>query len=215
MRIGTFELLETDTPPHASVNAAVDGAGRLGGPKLKGFVNGLLRSIERYGDPQAGDRIERFGIDGEILADLDRAWGAEVADSFLESSFEPAPTVGRYRRGAPASKTGIEPFSDVDGAYVVSSEMDTADWAIQDAASVVVGSVVPLGGSGPILDMAAAPGGKALHLFDRLGASDRLVLADAHPKRLARSRQRMQTMGPRCPVGVGRRPGGTFRIRYL
>lgn len=215
LRIGTFELLETDTPPHACVSAAVDAAGQLGGAKLKGFVNGLLRSIERFGDPKPVDRIERFGIDADILADLDEAWGVEVADAFMEASFEPARTVARSRNGEPSGDGELVPFPDVEAAYVVSSEKDTSDWAIQDAASIAVGSVVPLGGTGPILDMAAAPGGKALHLFDRLADASRLVLADAHPRRLDSARRRVRSMGldAQWVLADGRAapfPSGTF-----
>lgn len=205
LRIGTFELLETDSPPHAVVNGAVEAAATIGGVKLKGFVNGLLRSVERFGDPAKADRQERFGLDPEVLAALDATWGSEVTDAFMEASFEPATTVARRRRGDVEVGDAIA-IPDVADAYEVVGNVDPADWAVQDAASIAVGGVVPVTGSGPILDMAAAPGGKALHLLDRLEDRDRLVLADAHAKRIDRARKRLANAGrsPRWVRADGR-----------
>ncbi|MBK5267290.1 MAG: methyltransferase domain-containing protein [Acidimicrobiia bacterium] len=194
LRVGAFELLETDSPPHAVVNDAVEAAGTIGGPKAKGFVNGLLRSIERFGDPAPGDRVEIFGFDPEVLQMLDEAWGEDVTGSFMAASLEPAATVAR-RRHDRVPVGDLQAVSDVPGAYLVGTDMDPADWAIQDAASIVVGSSVVLEGQGPILDMAAAPGGKALHLFDRLEDPGRLILADAHPRRIDRARKRLRKSG--------------------
>ena len=204
LRIGTFELLETDSPPHAVVNGAVEAAATIGGAKLKGFVNGLLRSVERFGDPATADRQERFGLDPEVLATLDATWGAVVTDAFMEASFEPATTVAR-RRGDIEVGDAIS-IPDVTDAYQVIGNVDPADWAVQDAASIAVGGVVPVAGSGPILEMAAAPGGKALHLLDRLEDPDRLVLADAHAKRIDRAKKRLAKAGqsPRWVRADGR-----------
>jgi 16S rRNA (cytosine967-C5)-methyltransferase len=194
LRVGAFELLETDSPPHAVVNDAVEAAGIIGGPKAKGFVNGLLRSIERFGDPAPGGRVEMFGIDADVLRMLDEGWGEDVTGSFMAASFQPAATVARRRHdGVPVDH--VQAVPDMPGAYLVGTDMDPADWAIQDAASIVVGASVALEGQGPILDMAAAPGGKALHLFDRLDDPGRLILADAHPRRVDRARKRLRKSG--------------------
>ncbi len=198
LRVAVYELLETDSPPHAVVNGAVESAGTLGGPKVKGFVNGLLRSVERFGDPSPGDRVERFGLHPEVLDALDESWGKEATDAFMEASFEPAVTIARRRRASVEVGEGV-PIAGFPDAYEVGLGVDPADWAVQDAASIAVGDSVPLGGHGPILDMAGAPGGKALHLFDRLSAQSedgsRLVLADAHPKRIVRAQKRLGKVG--------------------
>ena len=198
LRVAVFELLETDSPPHAVVNGAVEAAGTLGGPKVKGFVNGLLRSVERFGDPSPGDRVERFGLHPEILAALDETWGTEATDAFMEASLLPAVTIARRRRASVEVGDAV-PLVGFPDAFEVGLSVDTADWAVQDAASIAVGGSVPLSGHGPILDMAAAPGGKALHLYDRLSAQSedgsRLVLADAHPKRIVRAQKRLRQAG--------------------
>ncbi len=49
IRVGVYELLYApDTPVYSIVNEAVNGAGQTGGKKQTGFVNAVLRGIERH-----------------------------------------------------------------------------------------------------------------------------------------------------------------------
>jgi 16S rRNA (cytosine967-C5)-methyltransferase len=48
LQLGAYQLVFMDSvPPHAAVHETVELAERLGQPRWKGFLNGVLRSIER------------------------------------------------------------------------------------------------------------------------------------------------------------------------
>lgn len=60
LRVGAYELLFLDRiPDHAAVNSAVDAARRVGGPRLAGFVNGVLRRLAREGEPALPPHADR------------------------------------------------------------------------------------------------------------------------------------------------------------
>lgn len=71
-----------------------------------------------------------------------------------------------------------------------------------------------------VLDMAAAPGGKTLHLFDQMGGEGSqlkgaLVASDRHERRVVSARSRLRELGAELPwlVADGRRlpvPDKTF-----
>lgn len=61
LRLGAFQLLHLDkVPPHAAVQSTVGVARRLGGRKVAGFVNAVLR---RMADGHA-DRVDNGGTEG-------------------------------------------------------------------------------------------------------------------------------------------------------
>ena len=55
-----------------------------------------------------------------------------------------------------------------------------------------------------VLDLAAAPGGKAAHLLDQVGRSGTVVAVDSHPRRVGTGRRRVP--GATWLVADGRRP---------
>lgn len=58
LRVGAYELLFLRTPDHAAVSNAVRATRRLAGPRLAGFVNGVLRRLAREGEPALPPRSD-------------------------------------------------------------------------------------------------------------------------------------------------------------
>ncbi|MEN6458866.1 MAG: transcription antitermination factor NusB [Thermoguttaceae bacterium] len=58
LRLGTFELLHTDTPPRVSVDEAVELAKRFGSAQSSQFVNGILDKIMHRDDKAVGSESQ-------------------------------------------------------------------------------------------------------------------------------------------------------------
>ena len=83
LRMGLYELSHnTDIPPKVVINEAVELAKAFGGENSSKFINGVLGTVMRQRDPQAGD-----GNDG----DGGKAETAEAADSPTETKAKKAP----------------------------------------------------------------------------------------------------------------------------
>ncbi len=219
LRVGAFELLFSGSPPHAAVDLAVESVRQAGRERAAAFVNGVLRSLARRGEPALPG-----GLEGEALAlghlpwmveMLTAAWGREEARAFLEASQRPAPVGVRRRPEAPAPP-GAERIAGIPDAYQLRQPgaipMGTT---VQDPAAVAVGvAVAPLPGD-RVLDVAAAPGGKTAHLWDLMQGRGLLVANDVQLRRVQRARTRNAEMavGASWLVADGRRlpfAEGTF-----
>ncbi len=207
LRVGVADLHYTSTPAHAAVSVAVDVAKAHVGDKAAGFANAVLRAVGNTPIPE----VDPWGW---IRPRLEATFGTDDADAFLEASARPAAIGVRWRRppvldGTPVP--GIESAAYLDGPEGVAEEARAGTLIVADPASTFVGlSVAPRPGE-TVLDMAAAPGGKTVHLWDQMHAEGLLVAADAHPRRLERARRRLDAIGvqARWMLMDGRRPAFT------
>ena len=218
LRVAAFELGEGRTPTHAVVDSAVEAARMAGKERAAGFVNGVLRALARH--PQAawldGDapRDLRWSVPAWLLTSLDAQWGSEETDRFLAASHE-SPAIGmRLRKPVELGPSILE--RDVLGFSEAVYGTELIEGAVvQDPASIAVGRAAAVQPTDVVLDMAAAPGGKAIHLAD---IGPRLVIAaDRHERRVATAAKRSRQAGHSFPwlVADGRRPpfrGGTFDV---
>ena len=146
----------------------------------------------------------QLGIAPWILESLTGAWGSEEAREFLQASQQPAPLTARVRPGADPG--GGEAVAGIPDAYRVAEPapgleyMDPSSVAVGIAAGVLPGMVVA--------DLAAAPGGKTLHLFDRMQGEGTLVALDHHERRARSARKRLRVAGVDIPwlIADARRP---------
>jgi 16S rRNA (cytosine967-C5)-methyltransferase len=168
LRLGAYQLGFLDTiPAHAAVNESVELVRRARLERAVPFTNAVLRRV--------GEGIER------LLAELpegplkhsypDWVWdvwrrdlGDEEALALMRAQNEPPPTVVRHVRGP--LPEGVE--ADVPGAYEVArvdgKALQRGEIWPQSLGSQLAGVVV---GSQPgerVLDLCAAPGGKATML---------------------------------------------------
>lgn len=210
LRVAVFELLFSSSPPHAAVDTAVATVRSFGSGRAAGFVNGLLRSVVRVGEPPLPDgpegRALSAGVPGWLVEHLDSQWPAEETDRFLDASQE-EPAIGVRRRGDETAPAGVEAVTGIDGAFVASHVPE--GWIVQDPASVAVGLAVAPRDGETILDMAAAPGGKTMHLADQAAVT--LVAADRNRRRIRRAQRRMSKHGVSVPWVVADGRQSPFR----
>ncbi len=183
LRVGTYQLHHLDTPPHAAVGATV-GATRGRG---KSVVNAVLRKVakEKTASEESWDApgipwpddATRLSYPDWIAAQLITDLGHDQAIAAMESMNEPAAVHQR------------------DDGYV----QDPASRYVADAVDVQVGHRV--------IDLCAAPGGKAT-LLALEGAN--VVAADLRPNRtrlIARNVAKLATTaaanGDPVPAALG------------
>jgi len=206
LRIGTWELRFGGGAPHAAVNEAVSAATAEHGKGAGGFANAVLRSVQ-----QAEEQLPP-GLEGQALESgaapwmverLAAAWGADEAAEFLSASLQPAARTARRRPGVEAAGTPIPGIPDA-----VEAGPELEGLVPMDPSSVAVGLAVAPRPGMTVLDMAAAPGGKTMHLYDQMAGEGVLIAADRHPRRVESARRRLNRAGVPIPwvVADGARP---------
>lgn len=197
LRIGAWELRLGEGAHHAAVNEAVAAAKSGHGGAAAGFVNAVLRKVqtleERLPGGAAGRALE-LGVPVWVYEQLMAAWGTGETEQFLSASLEPAPRTALARPDAPFTAPGLAGI-----AGTVEVENDLTGLVLMDPSSVAVGWAVGLSSGMVVLDMAAAPGGKTLHLYDQLAGSGSLIAADRHPRRVESARHRLRSYGVHVP----------------
>ena len=151
LRLGAYQLGWTRIPTHAAVSATV---AEVAGPG-RSVVNAVLRRV-------AAD------VDKGLVTWPDAATELSYPDWIVERL---SSDLGRAR--------AVEALRTMNQAATVSVR---ADGYIQDPASQMIAAHLrPLAGPGPVLDMCAAPGGKATGL----AGPGLVVAADLSPSRAA------------------------------
>jgi 16S rRNA (cytosine967-C5)-methyltransferase len=220
LRLGAYQLLFLDrVPASAAVNTSTELAKQYG--KKHGYVNGLLRSLERKKTdlplPVDADIAQRLSILHSHPLWLVRRWvtriGADRTEEVLRQNNKDAPLIIRANslkgtrdelitrlasQGAEARKSRFSPA----GVEILSSPGITALEAfregrgmVQDeAAQLVTQMLAPKPGE-RVLDACAAPGGKATYLAELMGNRGEIVALESNKKRIDRIRENSDRLG--------------------
>jgi 16S rRNA (cytosine967-C5)-methyltransferase len=220
LHIGLYQLLHTEVPAHAAVAEAVELAKPSPGARL---VNAVLRKVQREGvelpddsDP-AGAAIRH--AHPEWLVRMWWDWlGAEETRALLAANNRPAELALRINPLVDAD-AGDLPGRRVEGdpdALVVDGPLDVFNHPLYAAGAIIpqsrasqrVARIVDPQPGERILDLCAAPGGKATHMAALTGNRAEIVAVEAHPGRadaLRRQCERMRADSVRVHVADARR----------
>lgn len=204
LRVGAYQLL-SGVPPHAAVGETVEAAPA----RARSLVNAALRSLSRSGPPWPwpdGEGVEALGIRTShpdwIVGRLVAGFGPREASAVLALDNEaPAMTLRvNRRRSTPEAVTAeleaagarVERGTLVRDALLVRGAGDPEALPAvregratpQDQGSQAVLDVLDLRPGQRVLDVAAAPGGKATGAAERLDDRGLVVAADLKPSRL-------------------------------
>ena len=229
LRLALFQVTRLDRiPPFAAVDTAVELC-KQRDRRAAGFVNAVLRKAVRgWRDvPLPDARRDPVGHAAVALSHprwLVQRWfdelGAADATRLLEANNDVAPTVVRVQlaQGSradlidlwQAAGTTAEPTAHAPGGLRLEGAAHTGlpGWtdgrfAFQGEASQLVAPLLGLRPGDRVLDLCAAPGGKALHAAEILGGTGELVAVDiaaAGIDRLRREAQRLRLDGIRAEV---------------
>jgi 16S rRNA (cytosine967-C5)-methyltransferase len=231
LRLGAYQLLFLRVAEHAAVSESVDLA-RVGEPRAAGFVNAVLRRLQREGapaepDPAADPRrwLTTFGSLPAWLADR---WAARLGD-------ERAVARARALLEPPAVHFRLNPRVEDADARLAAAGVEAEPAAVPGALALVRGRLAPLAAEGLVyvqdqgsqlvgrlaateglvLDACAAPGGKSLLVADVGAGRVRVVAAEASRRRvrtLERLRERWGAAEVRVVAADATRP--PFRAAF-
>ncbi|MCR5421470.1 MAG: 16S rRNA (cytosine(967)-C(5))-methyltransferase RsmB [Lachnospiraceae bacterium] len=215
LRMGVYQLKYMDSVPESAVcNEAVKLATQKGFTPLKGFVNGVLRSIARniedieYPDEDTYEGLSvKYSCPQWICKQLMCEQGPYNTHKILEESLKPPGIFVRTNLSRIGTDRLVERLKDED----ISSErapyldyalrltnIDSVEriesflvglFQIQDIGSMLVTQVSGIKPGDTVMDVCAAPGGKSLHALDRLNGKGHLYAFDISEKKLEMIRE--------------------------
>lgn len=212
LRLGVVELAY-GAPAYGVVNAMVDIAGRnRRHGRLRGLVNAVLR--KQVETQEIWDTLPVPSLPDWLRRPLCAAWGETAVSAMEAAHFRAAPLDITLRPGVDAPDiedaqqlpTGSLRLPATIGQISALPGYESGDWWVQDAAAALPALMLAPKAGDAVLDMCAAPGGKALQLaaagakvtaldisegrmrtvrenLDRTGLSARLVTGDAFKHR--------------------------------
>lgn len=208
LRSAVYQLKYMDNVPNsATCNEAVKLATRKGFASLKGFVNGVLRNIERNLDgityPDKADTVAYLSVTYSMPEWIVKQWlsnyDEDTVETMLQAFLEEKPITIRYN---PQNMTQEELLCSLgkDGVTVTPHPyLAYAFWIegydylgeleafqkggfyVQDISSMLVSEIASPKEGDMVIDVCAAPGGKALHMAELLkgtGVVDARDLSD-------------------------------------
>lgn len=226
LRLGAYQLRYTRVPPHAAVSETV----ALADPRHKGFVNAVLRRLSDASPEDVigtddDDIAARTGLAGWAVRELRRVLGDDELEEAAAALAQPAgvtirtntcaTTVDELERalagaGIRAARGSVHPDSLIveHGAPARLPGFDEGWFGVQDQASSLVTAALDPQAGERVIDVCAAPGGKAAHAACLAGSDGVVVAADVSPPRLELVRANADRLGVRVLVLAqdGRRP---------
>lgn len=215
LRLGAYQLLQLDrVPAYAAVSEAVEAARRSGQRPATGLVNAVLRRLAREERPErlfpgraedAAGHLATWGSHPRWLIKRWLArWSEEDVARLVEYDNRPPPVClsvagdpgaalrALSERGIAAEPVGRVPGSIRIDAARLSDALASVRAIVQDPAAATVVAFTAPGPGDPVVDLCAAPGGKAASLALR---GHPVLAFDASRRRLARLAETRDRLG--------------------
>jgi 16S rRNA (cytosine967-C5)-methyltransferase len=222
LRLGLYQIFFLDrVPVSAAVNETVNLA-KQAAPRAAGFINAVLRSADRgratitYPDPEAEPAAHlaaRHSHPQWIVAGWLEQLGFAEAEQLAALMSAPPPFTiranrlknGREELRERLAQEGItaHPCTYAPDGLTITSAVSLASlpsfgagrFVVQDEASQLAALLLTPGPDETILDLCAAPGGKATYLAELAGNSGTLLACDRKPRKLEQIREAAERLG--------------------
>lgn len=198
VRSAVYQLKYMDSVPSSAVcNEAVKLAVKRGFVNLKGFVNGLLRNIDRNLStieyPAADDTVKYLSVNYSMPEWIIQQWLAvysrKTVEDMLAELLKKRPTTVRFNEqkisrtelvaklhseGVTVEEHPALPYALLLSGYDhlgALASFREGDYQVQDISSMKVAEAAGVQPGNYIIDVCAAPGGKALHMAEKLAGT--------------------------------------------
>ena len=224
IRSGAYQLVYMDRIPDSAVcNEAVKLAQKKGFYSLKGFVNGVLRNIARHKEeisfPPVTQPVAYLSVKYSLPVWLAEKWimdyGFEQTEQMAADFLKDRPTTIRCVqhmvdvnvtiRRLREEGVVVEKAPSLDYAYYISgynylqrlTVFRMGCIQVQDVSSMLVAEVADPKPGDYVIDLCAAPGGKSLHVADKMrgyGTVEARDLTDYKVQLIEENIQRMNVI---------------------
>ncbi|MBD0305284.1 MAG: 16S rRNA (cytosine(967)-C(5))-methyltransferase RsmB [Nitrospiraceae bacterium] len=222
LRLGAYQLLYLERiPASAAVNESVSLIKRSAGHYWAGFVNAVLRGLERASAPSWPDPAEdptlayavRYGCPLWLAKRWIDHFGAERAASLCRATVAIPPLTLRVntlritrkalslefqKAGYEARSTEISPVGllvEKCGPVIDLPLFEEGAFYVEDEAAQLIPPILDPQPGERVLDACAAPGGKTTHLAALMRNQGEIVAMDRHPHRLGRLEDNCRRLG--------------------
>lgn len=201
LRSAVYQLKYMDSVPDRAVcSEAVKLAQRKGFYGLKGYVNGVLRSVARglddilYPKEKMKELSVRYSCPEWILELWSRTYATDVIEAMLEDFQKVKPLTVRCclnrttpeilkeeleAEGVRADRHPYLPYALCISGYDHLESLEpfrSGMFTVQDVSSMLVSEIADPPAGAQVIDVCAAPGGKALHMAEKLLLADEAQL---------------------------------------
>lgn len=205
IRSAVYQMLYMDSVPNSAVcNEAVKLASKKGFVNLKGFVNGVLRNIDRNVSniqyPDKDNMVEylavRYSMPVWILEKWSVCYDWEQIERMLQGFFKERGTTIRCNLNRISKEELVKKLQGegvtvkqhpyLEYALVISGydylgdleSFEEGDFQVQDLSSMLVAEAAAPKEGDYVIDVCAAPGGKSLHIADKLKGTGHVEARD-------------------------------------
>lgn len=205
LRSAVYQILYMDSVPNSAVcNEAVKLAAKKGFVNLKGFVNGVLRNVDRNVNdiqyPKQDNMVEYLSIKYSmpiwILEKWKKSYDWKTIETILQGFLQEKGTVIRcnlnriskedLKRKLEDEGVTVRQHPYLEYAFEISGydylgdleSFEEGDFQVQDLSSMLVAEIARPKEGDYVIDVCAAPGGKALHIADKLHGTGHVEARD-------------------------------------
>lgn len=212
LRMSVYQMLHLDKiPVSAVINEAVKIVKKRKMQGLSGFVNGVLRNIDRERDalklPDRKKALDKhlsvkYAMPEWLVTMWLKDYGVEKTERILQALNKRAVVCGRINtlKGEISEikndfiEEGLlfEEGALLEEAFYLrkvdelqnSPSFNLGKWTVQDESAMLVAHVVAPKKGECVLDMCSAPGGKSMHMATLMENEGEIVSCDIHPHKL-------------------------------
>lgn len=204
MRMSVYQILFLDkVPTSAAINEAVKIMHKRKMSNLSGFVNGVLRNIDRNKSEITYPNLSiYYSIPEWIITRWMKYYGEMETKAICESLSQRARVCIRINN-LKTTKDKVKALLSEEGITVLeegflpeslyihapngihhSPSFKAGLWTVQDESAMLVGHVLGPEKGDEILDVCSAPGGKTVHLAELMQNEGHIIGADVHEHKI-------------------------------
>lgn len=214
IRMGVYQLKFMDQIPASAVcNESVKLAEKKGFRNLKGFVNGVLRNIDRMEMPdQYPDWEKQYSMPSFLCSLFADAYGSRTAEKMIQASLQSQKMYIRINRLRNSPEKCQEILSEeqvqthrfsfwddvleIEGSHGLTTLQSFRNgcYTVQDLSSILVGHVANVKNGMTVIDVCAAPGGKTFHVAELMENTGLVISRDLTEKKTALIQEGMERL---------------------
>ena len=217
LRMSIYQILYMEQVPDSAVcNEAVKLVEKRKFHNLKGFVNGVLRNIARNKDNITYTDISvKYSMPQFLVDRLMEAYDKETVESIFKAFLCEKPVSVRMKESLSKERkeaiilemqnAGIEvvkhPYlsyayelKKAEGLNNIDSFIE-GEFTVQDVSSMLVAECAGIKENMTVLDLCAAPGGKSMHIAEKLNGTGKVYSFDVSERKTEYIEENIERLG--------------------